>query len=278
MRSSRKHLGCGKTSVRSPSLIASFLFLINSPSPPPPPQHNFTTHSLACQPRQTHSGYRTVADRLAYSPLTRANRVKYPAGPLPDFRKWESCRKIPLASGFSRGSPVSSTLLHNNLKTSLRRPGRCSRLYFTPVTDFWRGLIFRLNTAVQPTTWIVRNRLSDSVESSGYGTHPYMQDQKEDGWKLDNYHVRRRHVVSSFRWRGRSGGKEGVSNGNLVPGIMELSYTLYANPDVVRSTSKIHFTTWLRQSDMRPSLGAVCSQSEEECPYIQWDSQLFNLF
>ncbi|KAJ8878512.1 hypothetical protein PR048_019090 [Dryococelus australis] len=37
---------------------------------------------------------------------TKANRVQSPAGS-PDFRKWESCRAMPLFGGFSRGSPVS---------------------------------------------------------------------------------------------------------------------------------------------------------------------------
>ncbi|KAJ8876123.1 hypothetical protein PR048_024032 [Dryococelus australis] len=50
-----------------------------------------------------------VAERLARSPPTIANRVQSPAG-LPDFRTWESCRTMPLVGGFSRGSPVSPTL------------------------------------------------------------------------------------------------------------------------------------------------------------------------
>ncbi|KAJ8883609.1 hypothetical protein PR048_015453 [Dryococelus australis] len=43
-----------------------------------------------------------VAEWLASSPPTKANRVRSP-----DFRKWESCRTMPLVGGFSRGSPVS---------------------------------------------------------------------------------------------------------------------------------------------------------------------------
>ncbi|KAJ8890525.1 hypothetical protein PR048_010034 [Dryococelus australis] len=39
-----------------------------------------------------------------------SNRVQSPAGSLPDFCKWESCRTMSLVSGFSRGSPVSPTL------------------------------------------------------------------------------------------------------------------------------------------------------------------------
>ncbi|KAJ8882846.1 hypothetical protein PR048_014660 [Dryococelus australis] len=50
----------------------------------------------------------TVAERLARSPPTKANRVQSPAGS-PDFRKWESCRTMPLVGRFSRGSPVSPT-------------------------------------------------------------------------------------------------------------------------------------------------------------------------
>ncbi|KAJ8865848.1 hypothetical protein PR048_033370 [Dryococelus australis] len=48
----------------------------------------------------------TVAERLARSPPTKANRVQSPAGS-PDSRKWESCRTMPLVGGSSRGSPAS---------------------------------------------------------------------------------------------------------------------------------------------------------------------------
>ncbi|KAJ8898135.1 hypothetical protein PR048_003495 [Dryococelus australis] len=48
--------------------------------------------------------------RLSYFSATKANRVQSPAGS-PDFRKWESCRTMPLISGFSRGFPVSPTPL-----------------------------------------------------------------------------------------------------------------------------------------------------------------------
>ncbi|KAJ8881689.1 hypothetical protein PR048_018175 [Dryococelus australis] len=47
----------------------------------------------------------TVAERLARSPQTKANWIQSLAGS-PDFRKWESCRTMPLVGGFSRGSPV----------------------------------------------------------------------------------------------------------------------------------------------------------------------------
>ncbi|KAJ8879882.1 hypothetical protein PR048_020502 [Dryococelus australis] len=44
----------------------------------------------------------TVAERLAHSPLTKANWVQSPAGS-PDFLKWESCQTMPLVGGFPRG-------------------------------------------------------------------------------------------------------------------------------------------------------------------------------
>ncbi|KAJ8895948.1 hypothetical protein PR048_001289 [Dryococelus australis] len=46
-----------------------------------------------------------VAEWLADSPPAKANRVRSPARSLPDFRMWESCRK--LVGGFSRGYPAS---------------------------------------------------------------------------------------------------------------------------------------------------------------------------
>ncbi|KAJ8883863.1 hypothetical protein PR048_015718 [Dryococelus australis] len=54
-------------------------------------------------------GVAAVAEWLARSPPTKANRVHSPAGS-PDFRMWEPCRTIPLVGGFSRGSPVSLVL------------------------------------------------------------------------------------------------------------------------------------------------------------------------
>ncbi|KAJ8874520.1 hypothetical protein PR048_025380 [Dryococelus australis] len=42
------------------------------------------------------------------SPPTKANRVQSSAVS-PDFRKWNSCRTMPLIGGFSRGSPDSPT-------------------------------------------------------------------------------------------------------------------------------------------------------------------------
>ncbi|KAJ8869179.1 hypothetical protein PR048_030749 [Dryococelus australis] len=50
-----------------------------------------------------------VAERLAYSRLTKANRAQFPAGSLPDFLTTETCRTMPLVGRFSRGSPVSPT-------------------------------------------------------------------------------------------------------------------------------------------------------------------------
>ncbi|KAJ8898134.1 hypothetical protein PR048_003494 [Dryococelus australis] len=47
-----------------------------------------------------------VAERLARSPPTKANRAQSTAG-LPNFRMWGSCRTMPLVGGYSRGSPVS---------------------------------------------------------------------------------------------------------------------------------------------------------------------------
>ncbi|KAJ8898149.1 hypothetical protein PR048_003509 [Dryococelus australis] len=38
----------------------------------------------------------SVAERLDCSPVTKANRVRSPAGPIPAFRKWEWCPAMPL--------------------------------------------------------------------------------------------------------------------------------------------------------------------------------------
>ncbi|KAJ8873640.1 hypothetical protein PR048_024462 [Dryococelus australis] len=57
----------------------------------------------------TRSGA-AVSERLDCSPPTKKNRIQSPAGSLLDFRKWESCRTMPLAGGFPRGFPASPAL------------------------------------------------------------------------------------------------------------------------------------------------------------------------
>ncbi|KAJ8880340.1 hypothetical protein PR048_016807 [Dryococelus australis] len=60
--------------------------------------------------------------------LPRRARFDPPAGSLPDSRKWESCRTMPLVGGFSGGSPVSPalTLRRCSVITSFH-PHRLSR-------------------------------------------------------------------------------------------------------------------------------------------------------
>ncbi|KAJ8873543.1 hypothetical protein PR048_024361 [Dryococelus australis] len=54
-----------------------------------------------------------VAERLACSPPTKANRVQSPAGPLPDFCMWESCRTMPLVGGLCLEPFISAPRLHH---------------------------------------------------------------------------------------------------------------------------------------------------------------------
>ncbi|KAJ8883039.1 hypothetical protein PR048_014878 [Dryococelus australis] len=64
-----------------------------------------------------------VVERLVCSSPTKANRVQSPAGSLPDFRKRESCRAMPLVGGFSRGSPVSTALFPSGAAPYFNHPG-----------------------------------------------------------------------------------------------------------------------------------------------------------
>ncbi|KAJ8873268.1 hypothetical protein PR048_026902 [Dryococelus australis] len=66
----------------------------------------------------------TVAERLARSPPTKANRVQSPAAS-PGFHKWESCRMMPLIGRCHRGSPVSpaSSFRHRSIFTSITLVG-----------------------------------------------------------------------------------------------------------------------------------------------------------
>ncbi|KAJ8875468.1 hypothetical protein PR048_023363 [Dryococelus australis] len=70
----------------------------------------------------THSATKAaglVFKRLAWSPPTKANRARSPAGSLRDFRKCESCRTIPLVGGFSRGSSLHSGAAPYSLRFTL---------------------------------------------------------------------------------------------------------------------------------------------------------------
>ncbi|KAJ8871183.1 hypothetical protein PR048_027489 [Dryococelus australis] len=69
----------------------------------------------------------TVAERLDCFPPTKANRIQCAAGSLRIFRKWKSCRTMPLIGGFSRGSPVPRPFIPALLHTHLNYPHRLSR-------------------------------------------------------------------------------------------------------------------------------------------------------
>ncbi|KAJ8871135.1 hypothetical protein PR048_027439 [Dryococelus australis] len=70
----------------------------------------------------------TVVEWLACSPPTKANRVQSPAGS-PDFRKWESCRTMPLVGQvFSGISRFPCSFIPAPLRTHFKHPRRFSNL------------------------------------------------------------------------------------------------------------------------------------------------------
>ncbi|KAJ8868591.1 hypothetical protein PR048_030129 [Dryococelus australis] len=66
--------------------------------------------SEGCVIKSREFGGEGRLQRFARTLPTRANWVQSPAGSLPGFRLWESCRTMPLVGGFPRGSPVSPAL------------------------------------------------------------------------------------------------------------------------------------------------------------------------
>ncbi|KAJ8886245.1 hypothetical protein PR048_012454 [Dryococelus australis] len=117
----------------------------------------------------------TVAKRLAHLPPTKANQVQSLAGSL-DFRKWESCRMMPLVGWFSLGPPVSPTpsFQHRSIFTSITLigsqdfPRRNERAEVTG--DPWENPptsgIFRLDSHM-------RNPLPYLCSSEPYPPHPF---------------------------------------------------------------------------------------------------------
>ncbi|KAJ8896132.1 hypothetical protein PR048_001475 [Dryococelus australis] len=81
--------------------------------------------------RHAGGGGVVLAERLACSPPTKVNRARSPAGPLSDFRTWETCRTMPLAGGFPLGSTVSPLpFIREPLHTSITLDGS---LDLTPI-------------------------------------------------------------------------------------------------------------------------------------------------
>ncbi|KAJ8882679.1 hypothetical protein PR048_014491 [Dryococelus australis] len=77
----------------------------------------------------------TVAERSApRSPPTKANRVHSPAGS-PDFRKWESCRTMPLIVGLSRGLPFPPSLHSGAAPYSLQSSSSALKTLLEAVAD-----------------------------------------------------------------------------------------------------------------------------------------------
>ncbi|KAJ8883007.1 hypothetical protein PR048_014846 [Dryococelus australis] len=96
------------------------------------------TTSVGCERRFAHKrilwyAEATVAERLAHSPPTKANRAHSPDGSL-DFRKWESCRAMPLVGGFPRRAPAF------------------------PAPSFQRRSIFTSNTLIGSQDFAVKSR------------------------------------------------------------------------------------------------------------------------
>ncbi|KAJ8877530.1 hypothetical protein PR048_021985 [Dryococelus australis] len=75
----------------------------------PPPSHNRLCPLRSFAPGGSRSAAQAsdTTFRTGSSPPTKVNLVQSPVWP-PDFRKWESCRAMPLVGGFPRGSPIST--------------------------------------------------------------------------------------------------------------------------------------------------------------------------
>ncbi|KAJ8882030.1 hypothetical protein PR048_018518 [Dryococelus australis] len=85
-----------------------------------PPRRRITTghptnHTVSFYASTNHLET-AVAERLARSHPTKANRVQSSAGS-PDFRMWESCWTMPLVGGFSRGFAVFPALSFRRCST-----------------------------------------------------------------------------------------------------------------------------------------------------------------
>ncbi|KAJ8887826.1 hypothetical protein PR048_014044 [Dryococelus australis] len=100
--------------------------------------------------RLSHNNGAAVAERLACSPPIMTNRAQSPAGSLPDYRMWESCRAMPMPfhSGAAPYSPQSpSPALKHSLPKSLHS--------LTPSYDR------RMNKVTRHTTMLNSHRVEE---------------------------------------------------------------------------------------------------------------------
>ncbi|KAJ8896965.1 hypothetical protein PR048_002311 [Dryococelus australis] len=109
-----------------------------------------------------------VAAFLACSSLATANRVRFPVGQLPDFRKWDKCRTMPPVGEFSRGSPVSTALASF----------RCCSI----LTEFHLHRLSSPSPGDPPTNGIVRHdsHLRKSSDPAGFWARFAMDDTVEE--------------------------------------------------------------------------------------------------
>ncbi|KAJ8867883.1 hypothetical protein PR048_031688 [Dryococelus australis] len=114
---------------------------------------------------RAHTQGAVVAERLACSPPTRANRAQSPAGSHPGFRMWESCRTMPLLGGFSWGSPVSPSLSFRScsILTSITIVGSQDLAVKSRPNTFTQSSLARAHTHTHAHT-------SARVTETGYGT------------------------------------------------------------------------------------------------------------
>ncbi|KAJ8895976.1 hypothetical protein PR048_001317 [Dryococelus australis] len=102
---------------------------------------------------------------LDYSP-SKANRVRFPADSLPDFRTWETCQKLPLVGGLTRGCPALTCF------------------------PFWR-------CSILTSLHLIGSRDLDVKSRPNLFTHSFFCHVSEDGWKNDNW--RKAHKIDFKR-------------------------------------------------------------------------------
>ncbi|KAJ8881189.1 hypothetical protein PR048_017662 [Dryococelus australis] len=105
-----------------------------------------------------------VAERLACSPSTKANRIQSLAGSLPDFRKWESCQTMPLVGEFSCGSSVSphpciSALLYPHLASFHSPRGSVSELVDKKIDSVRDSVNENVDRKIEGVSELVSNKI-----------------------------------------------------------------------------------------------------------------------
>ncbi|KAJ8880316.1 hypothetical protein PR048_016782 [Dryococelus australis] len=170
-----------------------------------------------------------------FVPPNKTNRVQSQAGSLPDFRKWESCRTMPLVGGFSRGLPPPPSFRHCSKPQC--DTGDESQIFLPLVTS----LVARFS--------IARNSANHSLINSNSNSAPGPEA------------CRNLYTVPLTIWKVRPTPSRAERTRSVIQSILQLNADMNANRASCASLKRDYRVDSLFVIDTRPPSLALTPQS-----------------